>query len=331
MGRLRAALVPIADDVVAAADAALLAVPAVGELTDRQLVAGLERFREALRSLHGYEMLVGLVLHPGEARLTASSVALRVLAAGRAEGIADADLPARYPVVVALTAPHVGPDIELPRRLSLPEWTPGDEDPAGVVREALRLRVRWVQEAGARYAWELGERLAAAGALADPGEVLDLELEALEMTVRGLAVPVPGASPRPPRRDEPLPARFRLSDRGIPIPVLDRHPHQGTGAGGGRGRGPVHVGTGGDGREVPDGVVLVVPTLDARLAPALGRINGLVSETGSVLAHLSILARESGVPVVVGLEGATGRFPEGTEVSVDGTTGAVTTTTGGAP
>ncbi len=82
----------------------------------------------------------------------------------------------------------------------------------------------------------------------------------------------------------------------------------------------MHIGA----EDVPDGVVLVVRTLDAGLAPLLGRINGLVAETGSVLAHLSILAREAGVPTVVGLEGAAGRFSEGSLVSVDGMTGTVT-------
>jgi rifampicin phosphotransferase len=59
------------------------------------------------------------------------------------------------------------------------------------------------------------------------------------------------------------------------------------------------------------------------LAPLLPRLHGLVAESGSVLSHLAILARESGVPVVVGAHDAVNRFPVGTVVSVDGGTGDV--------
>jgi pyruvate,water dikinase len=49
-----------------------------------------------------------------------------------------------------------------------------------------------------------------------------------------------------------------------------------------------------------------------------------VSETGSVLSHLAILAREYGVPTVVGVPDALTRFTEGTLVIVDGNEGDVT-------
>jgi pyruvate,water dikinase len=80
----------------------------------------------------------------------------------------------------------------------------------------------------------------------------------------------------------------------------------------------------GEPADAPDGAVLVVSTLDSRIAPILPRLNGLVAETGSVLAHLAILAREAGVPTVVGLAGAGTCLPEGAVVDVDGATGAVT-------
>ena len=93
----------------------------------------------------------------------------------------------------------------------------------------------------------------------------------------------------------------------------------GRGAGGGRASGvvlPVDA--------LPaDGAVLVVRTLDPSLASVLPGLRGLVSETGSVLSHLAILAREFGVPTVVGVEDAVKRFPPGTGVVVDGATGEV--------
>jgi pyruvate,water dikinase len=243
-----------------------------------------------------------------------------VLSQARADGLDDADIPARYPIVMALVPPKIGPVLELPPEIAVPDWAPGPEDRPSVVREALRLRVRWVQEAGARFAWELGTRLAERGVLQAPEQVRDLDVDALEMTVRELAVTVHAQLCRDPIVTDPLPARFRLSDLGRPIAVLDRHPQQGTGAGGGRKEGRIHIGT----DDVPDGAVLVVRNLDSRLAPILPRLNGLVAETGSVLAHLAILARESGVPTVVGLERATERLKEGTLVAIDGTNGAIT-------
>ena len=73
----------------------------------------------------------------------------------------------------------------------------------------------------------------------------------------------------------------------------------------------------------PPGAVLVVRTLDPGYASVLPGLGGLVAETGSVLSHLAILAREFGVPTVVGVAGAVERFPAGSIVTVDGATGAV--------
>ncbi len=67
--------------------------------------------------------------------------------------------------------------------------------------------------------------------------------------------------------------------------------------------------------------MLVVRTLDPGLAAVLPGLAGLVAETGSVLSHLAILAREYGVPTVVGLANATERFSTGAWVVVDGTHG----------
>ncbi len=74
---------------------------------------------------------------------------------------------------------------------------------------------------------------------------------------------------------------------------------------------------------VPDGSVLVVDHLDPRLAGIVPRLAGLVAETGNPLSHLAILAREHGVPVVVGLAHATTTLSAGDQVVVDGQTGRV--------
>jgi pyruvate,water dikinase len=126
----------------------------------------------------------------------------------------------------------------------------------------------------------------------------------------------------------PLPASFRLSDRGKVIAEqCEQELGGGTGAGGGASRGLVTY----DADDPPNGSVLVVTTLTPALAPLLPRLHGIVAETGSVLSHLAILSREAGVPIVVGYVNATKVLDEGTDVLVDGETGRVTIVTEEAP
>ena len=94
----------------------------------------------------------------------------------------------------------------------------------------------------------------------------------------------------------------------------------GTAAAGAAGAGAGAVGAGGGIGDGPStstpatiaaGSVLVVATSTRgwrRSSPASA---GLVAETGSPLSHLAILAREHGVPIVVGIAGATTRVPAG--------------------
>ena len=304
VGRLRGALPAIAGDVLVAADTELTQVPDLGSLTDRQLLGLLSRTGQALRSLHAHELLVGQIVSPDAPRLTGVSVALRLLAHARAEGLCDTLAVLRYPTVLTLAAPHVQPHTPLPATpRELPPWEPPrDAEPAALLREALRLRARWMQELSGRAAWELGERLAGAGWLAEPAHIRHHRLDDVAALVRRTAVPTQVPTPALDGEVDagPLPARFRLSDTGRPIPVEGRGAGA-SGAGGGRGCGPVHL----RGEEPPaEGAVLVTPTLDPSLAPDLHRLAGLVAETGSVLAHLAILAREAGVATVVGAVGA---------------------------
>jgi rifampicin phosphotransferase len=126
--------------------------------------------------------------------------------------------------------------------------------------------------------------------------------------------------PPSPEPAPPLPAVFRLDGAGRPVAVEAGTAKAGQGAGGGRRAGRVvHDVTEIDG----DGpAVLVTTTLDPSLAAMLPALSGLISETGSVLSHLAILARELGVPTVVGVADARVRYEVGTSV-VDGSTGAI--------
>ena len=333
VGRLRAALPDLASDLVATVDDNLLTVGGVADMSDRELLGLLERSAQGLTSLHGHEVLMGWMVAQDATVTAAASVALRALAAGRAEGFTDEEIVARHPSVLALVPPHLGPSITLPPTAGLPpgNGTEGEApDRAAVLREALRLRARWVQELTARAAWELGERLTRRGMVAGPEAVRRLRLEELAQAVRSGALPEGAGERADVRPVAPLPARFRLTvDGGVAAAAPSRARRRargvsatgdgGTGAGGGRGMGPVHHGS-----DPPEpGAVLVVRTLDPDLAPLLPRLGGLVAETGSFLSHLAILAREFGVPTVVGVEDAMSRFPAGSVLVVDGSTGEV--------
>lgn len=325
VGRLRAALPRLAENLLDRTDADLEAVPPLTELTSRQLIALLHRSRVILRALHAHEILIGMLVDPGGNRLTGASVALRVLAEARQDGLSDKEILARSPTVLALTGPRVAPQPELPPEAeeALPVSTAcqacSDE---GVAREALRLRVRWVQEVSGRAAWELGERLAAAGDLTEPDLIRHMSLEHVESVATKRAVVVPKlVSTHEHVFGEPLPAWFQVSDRGKPIRAqCASEIGGGTGAGGGTGSGPVTY----DDDDPPTGSVLVTTTLAPGLGPLLPRLTGIVAETGSVLSHLAILAREAGVPTVVGYAGAMEDLPEGAVVEVDGDGGRIT-------
>jgi phosphohistidine swiveling domain-containing protein len=191
-----------------------------------------------------------------------------------------------------------------------------------VLREALRLRVRWVQELMGRAAWLLGLRLARAGALTSAEQVRALALNELHAIVTTRATPVPALlDGRLEVVTAPLPACFQISDRGRAIAVRrGAERGGGTGAGGGVGVGTVTH----DISDPAPGSVLVTTTLSPGLAPLLPRLRGIVADTGSVLAHLAILARESHVAIVVGYVGASDDLADGTLVRVDGSAGEVT-------
>jgi phosphohistidine swiveling domain-containing protein len=339
VGRLRAVLPALAQDLLEQADAELAQVPALDELNDGQLVELLDHSRQALVAVHGHEVLAGLLLSPTTPAVTAASTALRTLADGRGSGLDDAEIVARDPVVLALVPPAIGPaaplpDAGLPDTGPLPQTVtapaaaapnpPADDQHMAVLREALRLRARWLHELGARAAWELAVRLSTRDLLPRPESIRALTLDELAVVVRAGEVPTDLTERTWMRSAPALPAAFRLTNEGAVVPVTASPPPRGQAgqaAGGGRGTGRVSA----PGTAPEPGEVLVVHTLDPGLAPWLPRLAGLVAETGSVLSHLAILAREFGVPAVVGVPDAVARFPAGSTVAVDGATGEVST------
>ena len=76
--------------------------------------------------------------------------------------------------------------------------------------------------------------------------------------------------------------------------------------------------------ELPDQpYVLVCPTTDPAWVPLFVRARALVMETGGVLSHGAIVAREFGLPAVAGLPDIHRRLRSGQKLRVDGGTGQV--------
>ena len=74
---------------------------------------------------------------------------------------------------------------------------------------------------------------------------------------------------------------------------------------------------------VAPGDILVTRVAGPALNHVLPRVGGVVAELGGSTSHLASLARERGIPMVLGVLDATERIPDGVQVAVDGVAGIV--------
>jgi pyruvate, water dikinase len=74
---------------------------------------------------------------------------------------------------------------------------------------------------------------------------------------------------------------------------------------------------------VAPGDVLVTKVAGPALSLVLPQVAGVVAELGGSTSHLASLARERGIPMVLGVLDATRRIPDGSQVAVDGVAGIV--------
>lgn len=79
-----------------------------------------------------------------------------------------------------------------------------------------------------------------------------------------------------------------------------------------------------DGDQLRDGEILAAPMTNPDWLPTLRRAAALVTEAGGMTCHAAIVARELGVPCVVGTGNATTVLQNGQSVTVDGSQGLVT-------
>ena len=71
------------------------------------------------------------------------------------------------------------------------------------------------------------------------------------------------------------------------------------------------------------GEILVAPGTDPAWTPLFLTAGALVMEIGGIMSHGSVVAREYGIPAVVGVAGATQQLHTGQQVRVDGENGLV--------
>jgi pyruvate,water dikinase len=191
-----------------------------------------------------------------------------------------------------------------------------------------------------RAVWRIGEALAARGVLAEPDDIFFLTRGEVLSALGdgGAASRVDVAARRSTRERQarlvpPLfvgrlhPLQKKLFDamsRAFGAAPSDMAIVSGTPASTGRATGAVRVIRGPDTfDELEPGEILVAPLTAPAWTPLFSRAAAVVTDVGSPAAHASIIAREYGIPAVVGCGDATARLRTGMRVTVDGTTGNV--------
>ena len=201
-----------------------------------------------------------------------------------------------------------------------------------------------------------GERLAAQGLIDEPSHLVEadyVELRALVRSGAGVsgdelaeraryrlearftdAPPVIGGEPGDPLPPEWLPPAAARLERALgaavqeifvaPQPRTEAHKVHGLGVSPGTYEGTARVirGTSEFGRIEP-GDVLVTNSTTTAFNIVLPLLGAIVTDRGGLLSHAAIVAREYGIPGVVGCTDATAILPDGALVRVDGSAGEV--------
>jgi rifampicin phosphotransferase len=209
-------------------------------------------------------------------------------------------------------------------------------------RERARLKQALLYSRCRRIALALGERLVSAGLLTFRDDVFWLTVAELDELAAGTSMfphdvralvslrrraHARASTMSPADSFTLLEGRYlaveALSDTGAQVSFGSRA-FTGTSACGGRASGPARVLA--DVREadrLSSGDILVTRQTDPGWAPVFFLIKGLVIERGGMLSHGAIVAREFGIPCVVGVKRATLEIADGRQLAVDGDKGTV--------
>jgi phosphohistidine swiveling domain-containing protein len=201
-------------------------------------------------------------------------------------------------------------------------------------------RFRWYREAVSSlytfgyglfrpYFLALGERLVRRGLLAQPDDLFLLYLDEVRQLVEEGRLEADCPALIGARRAELEQARDIVPPSTIfgaevpPVDLSGGDSLQGIPTSRGQYTGPVKVLTGlQDFGKLQKGDVLVIPYSDVGWTPLFAQAGAVVAESGGILSHSSIVAREVGIPAVVSVPGAC-QLQDGVCVTVDGYRGEV--------
>jgi phosphohistidine swiveling domain-containing protein len=193
---------------------------------------------------------------------------------------------------------------------------------------------------------EMGSRLVEDGVLDDREDVLmltydDLRVAALDLPgtdprtlvadrraqlaehARVTPPPVLGTMPAGPPPDSPL-TRMSMKFSGVPAPSADPDLVTGSAGSAGRVTGVARVVRSlTEAVALAPGEILVAETTAPPWTPLFGVAAAVVTDTGGILSHSAVVAREYGIPAVVGAGNATAAIRDGDVVEVDGDAGTV--------
>ncbi len=191
----------------------------------------------------------------------------------------------------------------------------------------------------------LGERLAADGIIESGADVHQLTLEEIREglasggDLRGIVEerkaeltrwaevhepPVLGTLPPGPPPDDPIARAIFKMFGGMPPESEEAAVITGMSGSAGRASGPARViHSLAEAGELATGEVLVTETTSPPWTPLFATAAAVVTDTGGILSHCAVVAREYGIPAVVGTKRSTVAIKTGDLVEVDGDAGTI--------
>jgi phosphohistidine swiveling domain-containing protein len=215
-----------------------------------------------------------------------------------------------------------------------------------LLRERARLKQALLYSRLRRIALAIGNELATAGTFEQPDDVFFVTAGELDELLSGSAMFPHAVRPliavrrdahrqlsvtAPPDTLTLAPGEYFVPIARTPAPSAERpapgagaRTLRGVGACGGATTAPAAVLEGvSDSPRLSPGDVLVTRQTDPGWAPLFPLISALVIERGGMLSHGAIIAREFGIPSVVGVKNATTLIAHGSQVHVNGDRGTV--------
>jgi pyruvate,water dikinase len=204
------------------------------------------------------------------------------------------------------------------------------------IRELPKFHIVLVLAGARRELLAIGVELAAAGRLVQAPDVFFLDLGEVRAALMGRDLRDVVAGRRADhdremgRRHVP---RVLLSDGTEPearagVPPAADGALVGIAASSGSATGPARVVLEPTGAHLAPGEILVAPSTDPGWTPLFLTAGGLVMEMGGANSHGAVVAREYGIPAVVGVPDATTEITTGEQLTVDGTRGLVMSPSG---